>query len=222
MSSADPRELARLGRLLHACRRGLNHDLTNQLVALRGLLQLLDQEEAARLTPAGQDYVRRLLGVGERTQVLARTLRDLTRLVGAPPPSEVVVLPDLVEEVVAALQPPPACVVAWNAPRTFVARPLLKRALELALVLLAELDGQRGGGLEFRSHPGGPFIELAIRVGLLASTSQPAPSGSLPGTWHDRLDCVLLRELAVVWGGDVQWHKDPGGAAVTLTLPALR
>jgi signal transduction histidine kinase len=221
MSSADPRELARLERLLHACRRGLNHDLTNQLVALRGLLQLLEQDEADRLSPSGQDYIRRLLGVGERTQALAHTLRDLSRLAGVAPPAEAVALPELVGEIVAALQPPPECIYAWHAPRTFAPRPLLRQAIASALSLLAELDGQRSAALEFRSHAAGPGIELAIQTSRLAHTSRSA-AVSLSKTWHDRLDCVLLRELAAVWSGEVRWHGDTDGAAVTLTLPAAR
>jgi signal transduction histidine kinase len=227
MSSADAREPARLQRLLNACRHGLHHDLTNQLVALRGLLQLLEQDEAQRLSPAGQDYIRRLLGVGERTQALAHTLRELSRLGGAVGPREMVALPVLIEEVVAELQQPPACVYAWEAPRTFAPRPLLRQAVALALSLLHELDVPRDAALDFRSQPVGPGIELAIGVGLLADTSsRPTPSkhpaGSLASTWHDRLECVLLRELAFAWGGDVRWHRDQGSVGVVLTLPAAQ
>ena len=226
MSSADPRELERLQRLLLACRRGLNHDLTNQLVALRGLLELLAQDEAERLSATGQDYIRRLLGVGERTLALAHTLRDLSRLAGAAPPAEVVALPDIVEEIVGLVEPPPACRCAWEAPQTFGPRLLLHKALVLALSLLAELNGAPLTELEFRSQALGTGIELAVGVGSLADTSRPAPSVrpavSLSGPWQERLECVLLRELAGTWGGEVQWQNGSDGARVILTLPAPR
>jgi hypothetical protein len=223
MSSADSPDLARLERLLYACRRGLNHDLTNQLVALRGLLQLLQHDEAARLSPAGNEYIDRLLAVSQRTQALAHTLRDLSRLGGPPPPSEMVALPALVEEVVAELKPLPPCTYAWAAPRTFAPRPLLRQAVALALTLLTELDAHAGSPLDFRSHLAGPAVELAFGVGSLADTSRPAPSaravGDLPSAWHDRLECALLRELATAWEGAVRWQKRPGGAKVILAVP---
>jgi hypothetical protein len=226
MSSADSPDCARLERLLFACRRGLNHDLTNELVALRGLLQLLQHDEAARLSRAGNEYIDRLLAVSERTQALARTLRDLSRLGGAPPPSEMVALPALVEEAVAELSPPPPCTYAWEAPRTCAPRPLLRQVLTLALKILKDLDGHAGAPLDFHSHLVGPAIELAIGAGSLADTSGPVPSarpaGELPSAWHDRLECVLLRELAMVWDGTVRWQKSPGGAKVTLALPLPR
>jgi hypothetical protein len=143
MATPNPRELARLRRLLAASRRGLNHDLTNQLVALQGLLQLLEQDEADHLGPAGKDYIRRLVSVGRATQALARTLRDLARLGGELPVDEIVALPELVEEAVAALNPTPACIYSWDAPRTYAPRPLLQQAVTQALSLLAEVGEPR-------------------------------------------------------------------------------
>jgi hypothetical protein len=221
MPDPDPRDAARWQRLLVACRKGLNHDLTNQLVAFQGLLQLLAQDEADHLSLAGQDYVRRLLGVAQRTQALARVLRDLSRLGDGPPRSEVLALPELAEEVVAALPAPADCSFLWDAPRAFAPRELVKQALAQALPLAAEAGG--AGGFVIHSRPAGGAIELSIKTSpaagasALAASPDPSPA-DLPATWHDRLECVLLRELADTWYGGVTWHR--GGAGVSLTLPA--
>jgi signal transduction histidine kinase len=220
MSAAESVDTARLLRLLAACRRGLGHDLTNQLVALRGLLLLLDQEEAERLSSAGREYVQRLLGVGARTQDLAHTLRDLAQLGGEEAAaSEVISLPDIVEEAAAELVPQQACVGAWEAPRTFAPRQPVRQAVGQAIRLLAEFNRQCSARLDCGSRPAGPAIELRLKMGFAAGMSHPTTSAAI---WHERLECVLLRELAFVWGGDVRWHFNGGGAEVTLRLPPSR
>ena len=220
MPATESVDTARLLRLLGACRRGLGHDLTNQLVALRGLLLLLDQEEGERLSPAGRDYVQRLLGVGARTQDLAHTLRDLAQLgVEDALACEIVALPDIVKEAVAELVPRPACSGTWDAPRTFAPRQPVRQAVGQAIHLLAEFNKQGTARLDCRSRPAGPAIELALKMGFAAGMSHPTTSAAI---WQERLECVLLRELAYVWGGDVRWHFNGGGAEVTLRLPPSR
>ncbi len=217
MPDSESRDAARRQRLLAACRKGLNHDLTNQLVAFQGLLQLLAHDEADHLSITGQDYVRRLLGVAQRTQSLARLLRDLSRLGDGPPRSELLALPELAEEAVVALAAPPSCSFLWDAPRTYAPRELVKQALAQALLLLAELGA---GGLDFRSRPADGAVELTIETSVAPGPATSPAAADLPATWHDRLDCVLLRELADAWGGRATWQSAGARASVVLTLPA--
>jgi signal transduction histidine kinase len=222
MEPANPGDhVARLQRLLAVCSKGLNHDLSNQLVALHGLLQLLHLEETARLSPAGQDYVRRLLHVAQRTQALARSLRELTRLAGDLPAAEVVALPEVVDAVTAALQPPPVCECDWQAPRVLAPRPLVQQALTTAFQLLAETAGEAVPLWRLCSRPAGSVVELTVETGFPAAPSQPF-AAAIPNGWNERLDGVLLRELASAWGGAADWSLTEGGAAIVLTLPPPR
>ena len=54
-------------RLLRGMQKVCSHDLPNQIVVLQSLLQMLQLEEADRLSPDGRDYVRRLQKVTRRT-----------------------------------------------------------------------------------------------------------------------------------------------------------
>jgi hypothetical protein len=227
MSSATNHNLAQLQRVLEGCRKGLHHDLSNQLVALLGLLQLLHLEEAEHLSPTGLDYVRRLLGVGQRIQTLARTLTELIQQSGQPPPSTLVSLPEVLEEALAECPGLTLCSCSWEAPRVLVPRTLLHQSLALALRLLLE---SRAGGpayLDCRSRPLTAEVELVLEVRSLAETIAPgavavALSGDLPRVWHERVECLLLRELVDRWGGAVQWQKVGDGLRVDFTLPPPR
>ena len=72
-------ESARWQRLLSACRHGLNHDMANQVIALQGLLQLLEEAEAQRLSADGQEFLMRLMERA-RTFKPTRMPGDLARL----------------------------------------------------------------------------------------------------------------------------------------------
>jgi signal transduction histidine kinase len=225
MSDVDP-SLARLQRLLEGCRKGVSHDLANQMVVLLGLLQLLQQDEAQRLSPAGRDYVRRLLGAARRTQDLARTLKDLTGLAGPAPPARPVAIAELVQEVLQEM-PDLSSTFEWQAPRVLAPRPLLIQAVAQAVRLLVETAGRARPELDFRSLPAPAGVELTINVRSLPAAPSPAlpplrPPAQLPGAWHERLECLLLRELAAACGGAVIWRTADAGPSLGLSLPAPR
>jgi signal transduction histidine kinase len=226
MSSND-QDRARLQRLLDACRRSLNHDLPNQLVAMHGLLQLLQLEEADRLSPGGQDYLKRLLAVAQRIQSLARTLKELARLSGDLPAASVVALPELVEEVLAHWPAPLDCTFAWDAPRVLAPRPLLQQALAQALRLLLESRNGVPTHINLVSRPAPAGVELSLQVGSTAppprqATPPASLAAALPGVWHERVECVLIRELIEGWGGVVKWDKDGDQLRVSFTLASPR
>lgn len=72
--------LMRSERLLHGMHKVLSHDLPNQMVALKGLLQLVELEEAKRLSAEGREYLRRLQIAAARAVDLARFLKEMDRL----------------------------------------------------------------------------------------------------------------------------------------------
>jgi hypothetical protein len=223
MPQPDPE---RCQRLLAACRKGLNHDLVNQLIALQGLLQLLQLDETPRLSDVGQDIVRRLLGVGRRTQTLVETLGQLARLGDNVMPAEVLVLAGLAEEAMAAFQPPPAFECHWEAAKILAPRALVLRALTAALRLLAETAGGTPILYRFSSRSMESIVELTAHAVSLGQGPSGAPPGGvtrqLPRNWHERPECVLLRESAGLWGGAVQWQWLEGGVTVLMTFDAPR
>jgi signal transduction histidine kinase len=214
MPSTNDLDSSRPQRLLEACRKGLNHDLPNELVAMHGLLQLLQSEEADRLSAAGRDYLRRLLGVAQRTQALTRTLKELTRLGSDTPGAVVVALPELIEEVLAEWPTPPECTCTWDAPRVVAPPPLLHLAVAQAFRLLLESGQNEPEHIILSSRPAPAAVELSVHV------NSAAPPAYLPAAWHERLECVLIRELVDCCGGKVQWHDDGGHIGVLFTLAA--
>src|SRR5271163_4567236 len=67
-------------RLLRGMHKVCSHDLPNQLVALQSLLQMLQLDEAERLSTDGQEYLRRLQNVAQRTNAIARFLKEMEKL----------------------------------------------------------------------------------------------------------------------------------------------
>jgi hypothetical protein len=73
------RRLERLERLLACFQKALGHEMPNQLVAVGGLLRLLELEEGDRLGPDGRDYLGRLHAAVQKLDLLAAGLADLAR-----------------------------------------------------------------------------------------------------------------------------------------------
>src|SRR5438270_183588 len=66
-------------QLLALFRQAMGHDMPNHLVALQGLVRLLEMDEKDRLSLAGQDYLARLTAIQERVEALVRMLSDICR-----------------------------------------------------------------------------------------------------------------------------------------------
>jgi signal transduction histidine kinase len=223
--SPDPiARLERAERLLGRLRQVLSHDLSNQLVAVRGLLQVLQLEEGPRLTPDGQDYARRAASAAERAQALVNVLKEVTRLgCERPPPAETVSLADLLREVTAeARKLAPAstfeCWLAEDADRAWAPRRLLQQALAHLLRLLPATDGgPRHIGIRSRRRPNG--VELSIAEP--PDTDRPLDQMPPPDVPGERLDWLLVGELAAACGGALSAWSEPGrGSLLTLVVPA--
>ncbi|MBI3821113.1 MAG: hypothetical protein HY289_00360 [Planctomycetes bacterium] len=88
----------RSDQLLRAMHKVFSHDLPNQMVVLQSLLQLLDQDEAARLSGDGREYLRRLLNATRRASDMVRFLKEMGRLNSFTPRSETIALDALARE----------------------------------------------------------------------------------------------------------------------------
>jgi signal transduction histidine kinase len=221
-----PARLERIEHLLGQLRPVIGHDLSNQLVAVRGLLQVLHLEEGTRLSADGQDYLQRASAATERAQALVSALKEVASLASErPPAAESVALADLLGEVVAAArQLAPAsrfeCRLGTDADRVWAVRRLLHQALARLLRLApAGSDAPRRVGI--RSRRVEDRVELTVAEPPEADhPSRPFP-GETPGPGRpgDRLDWLLLGELAAQCGGSLGACLGPGGALFTLTLP---
>jgi signal transduction histidine kinase len=228
---ADPSEhLARAQRVLAHLRNALSHDVSNQLVAVQGLLQLLRMEESDRLSAYGKDYVQRATDAAGRAQGLLATLKELARL-GAEKvaPVEAISLDGLVRDLaveVKAQHPDWAleCRLAPDAVRVRAPGRLLHQALQrlVRAVLGAGSGAARKAGIRSRRVVGG--VELTVAEVPPEGRPGPAPprreSDGPPWT-GDRHDWALVRELVEACGGSVAAWTEPGcRGLVTLVIPA--
>ncbi len=230
---ADAAErLARAERFLDHLRKALSHDVSNQLVAVQGLLQLLQMEEAPRLSPEGQDYVRRAGSAAQRAQALVGTLKELARLGSEHVPArEVISLDGLARELAAevkALHPACSleCRLAHDAVRVAAPGRLLHQALlRLLRSLLPPGGSARRVGIRSRRTPAG--VELTVAESPPEGRSAPAPpprhdaDGEAAAATAERLDWALVQELAAACGGTLGAEPELGrGGHFTLVLPA--
>lgn len=94
----------RSDQLLRAMHKVFSHDLPNQMVVLQSLLQLLEQDESARLSSDGQEYVRRLVGATRKASDMVRFLKEMGRLHAFTPRTEPIALETLARELQGELQ----------------------------------------------------------------------------------------------------------------------
>jgi signal transduction histidine kinase len=143
-------------------RHAFNHDLPNQLVALQGLLQVLELEEGARLTAEGLDYVKRLGATMRRLQAAVVLLKAIGRVATESIPAEEIALPDMAREAAAEVRHLlPGRPVTYHTRLLAAAargpRSLLQRALVelIRTVVLEGGDGELHLLLDSRPVPGG-------------------------------------------------------------------
>jgi hypothetical protein len=234
LPGSGPRALAP-NRLMELLRPTIHHDLPNMLVALQGLLQMLRQEEAGRLSPAGQEYLQRLSAIAQKLQGTVSALRHISKADNSTTPSERIALAELLREVVAAckqLLPRSHLVVHASLAITEVCAPppSLQQALLEAVRLLAS---QAGGGewhcaVTARPRPEGVEITLGTWTApsdetVKAGTPPLSEAGAIDYNFfgpEQRLNLVLVAELARNWGGHLTTWEVPGqGKCLRMTVP---
>jgi hypothetical protein len=226
-SADSPRQLQRAARLLDAVRKALNHDLPNHLVAIQGLLHVLELDEAGRFSPEGHDYLRRIRTATKRAQDMVATLKDLCRLAGEAAAPEPLQLADALEEVRAAInQLFPTHVIEYHfhleAGEVCAARRTFYQALLQMARVLVTSAGPGLLRLDARSRAVPDGVELTLRLSRRAGA--PADAAEPAATEYSlaqRLDVVLARELADCSGTRLIVAPDNGGLVLTLTAPAV-
>jgi hypothetical protein len=216
----------RSDRLLRTMRPVLSHDLPNQLVALQGLLQMLELDEAASLGAPAQETVFRLQRVARRTCEMARFLREVERLGSYQCRLEEVQLARLMREVQGELQQrcpdvALACAFAGDVNTVFADARLLTHAL--VEVLRCLVDNKTGTmALQLTARHLGQDTELR---GELRWPSTPAASAIRPvqsdcPRLNKRLEIVLAQELLAACGGRLtQVQENADCSPFALLLP---
>src|SRR5207253_9653137 len=92
----------RTGRLLACYQKALGHELPNQLVAVQGLLRLLDAEAGHRLDADDRALLQRVIALAQRAHGLVNELAELSRAGREQPPAGGADLAEAAREAAAA------------------------------------------------------------------------------------------------------------------------
>ena len=199
-------------QLLRAMHKVFSHDLPNQMVVLQTLLQLLDQEESARLSDKGREYVGRLLHVTKRSNDMVRFLKEMSQLNARAIRSETITLNALARELqgeLRRLHPARQFEFAWQWMVPAIVgdpRLLVQAVLELfAGFLHPEGETCR---VSASSEQCGEAIELAFHVEETAPTALPPAN---PQTLDQRMEIVLAREWLALSSAGVELTQPQAG-----------
>lgn len=203
----------------------INHDLPNQLIAIQGLLQLLELDESARLSPDGREIVRRLQGTSARVIEMAHLLKMLAKAGDTFEKPGAIVLAELVEEAaVEAKQRFPGLIVEPSLTPDSDQVLAGPRTLLHALVVLLKLAAQAAAGDKPRvlvgaiASAGG--CDLWIGLGKQDDSQESATIWSARAL-DDRLEVLLARELVQACNGELRVADEPArGRLFTIRLPS--
>jgi signal transduction histidine kinase len=222
------RRLARAERILTCFQKSLGHDLPNQLVALQGVLQVLELEEGSRLSAEGRDYLKRLGDISRRLRETITTLRAIGRAAAETGPAEEVSLTELAREAAAEVkQLLPGRAITYHlrfqgtAVKTY-RRPLQRAVVELVRALTQ--DAAEPVHVHLGSRPSSGGVELSVSVGEpgRASRERKLPEDVPPGAYApgspDSLTLALVRELADTWSGELLAEDGSEGSPRFLLL----
>ena len=219
----DPaRRLQRLERRLDIVGKLCRHDLPNQLVVIRGLVSLL-QEESAKLGPEGQEYTSRLSRAAERSLDMMQSLKTLFAIDSLADKPEEIDLDDLAKEWTREIrQLLPQVTMEYHS--SFAVRKVKgpRRSLHKAIVELLRhgLTGQAQAVVEIASRTTAHGVELALAVGQDRIELDPAllDSSGDANALDNRLELQVVRELVESWGGVFRFVDLPGRGAIYLLL----
>ena len=199
---------SRAERLLEAMYPVFSHDLSNQLVIVQSLANLLEIEERQNLSTRAQDYLTRLTGASQRAGRMVQFLKQMVRVSNLKEPTENIQLSYLAREIQAEINQlfPGRSFryeMRWKVPTIRAGR----RAFYQALVELIRsgIDSQTESVLELRvesrRRQSGTEIEVSVSspANCLAPTALRADN-----PMETRLGLLLVRELANTWGGALE------------------
>jgi signal transduction histidine kinase len=220
-SLVDPQEVRRslesAERLLGCFQKALGHELPNQLVAVQGLVYLLQEEEGARLGAEGRATLERLAAVVKRTHLLVRELADVGRSVRRAPAAGAARLHEAVAEVVAEVkQLSPGQRIEYHVADPGVPLPVPEAGLRQVLGCLLRHAAGRATGRPLTVEVGARPTPAGVEIWLAEDGPPFAPAERQqlfePFAGADpRLGLFLASLLVGVWGGTLDAATVPGG-----------
>jgi signal transduction histidine kinase len=209
-------------RLLAAYQQALGHELPNRLVAIQGLVQLLQLEEGEKLGPEGREYLDQLAGLSRRAHELVRALAEVGRTVRAAHSDEPAEIADVAREAGTTVnQLYPQVSIEYHftnpAPSLRVARPalyqvfvhLLRNAAQSAFgdqPLCIDVGGRdTSEGVEFWVADDGPGLSEAERGRLFEPFAVGAQDAGGTG-----LGMFMVSQLVKAWGGRLDVESTVG------------
>ena len=209
-------------RLLAAYQQALGHELPNRLVAIQGLVQMLQLEEADKLGAEGREYLDQLAGLSRRAHEFVRALAEVGQTVRAALSAEPAEIADVAREAgttVNQLYPHVSIEYHFSnpAPRLRVARPalyqvfvhLLRNAAQGAFGDQPLCIGVGGGntpeGVEFWVTDGGPGLTETERGRLFDPFAARAKDAGGTG-----LGMFLVSQIVDAWSGKLDVESTVG------------
>jgi signal transduction histidine kinase len=223
------RELLGAEQLLACFRQAMGHDMPNHLVAIRGLVRLLEMEEKDRLAPVSREYLQRIATVIQRVEMLVRTLAEICKVGRRDRHAESVSLADVAQEAAAEIsQLFPGRVIEYDWPESPFVLTVLRPDLCQVLVQLMR------NAVQATPEPAPVQIEIGAREAqrefLVADKGRGLPpelqarlqdflSGRLAKNPGNGLGLVLVRRIIDTWGGKIRIESGQGrGTTFTITL----
>jgi signal transduction histidine kinase len=201
------------------------HDLPNQLVVIRGLVNLI-LEESSKLGSEGREYVRRLSGAADRALEMMQALKTLSAGDAEPENFEEIDGGQLVQELAAEIKKLyPKTEIDYHFSITIPKIQGPPRTLRQAL------EGLLRSGLA--AHPARAVVEVAtqttnqgveIVVGIAAKErillDRTVLAAAEIKSAENRFDLLIVRGLVESWGGALRYVEMPGrGAAYVILIP---
>jgi light-regulated signal transduction histidine kinase (bacteriophytochrome) len=222
---SDPvRRLQRLERRLEIFGKICRHDLPNQLVAIRGLVNLL-LEESTNFSVEGREYTSRLLGAAERALDMMQAIKTLLAVDTLADKIEEIDLHDLAQELAREIKQlfPKARIeyhFSIKIPKVLGARRTLHKAM--GELLRHGLAGQAKSVVEISAQAKENAVEIALAMGPDRIPLDPPLLASRGNTktLENRLELQVVRELMESGGGSFRFLEIPGkGMIYFLGIP---
>jgi signal transduction histidine kinase len=228
----DPvRQAAGQERWVACVRTALNHELPNQLVAVQGLIRLLELEAQDQLSPEGREYLQRLAAAARRAHELVRTLAEIGQIDKREESREPVPLDEAAREAAMTLKKLfPEVVFEYHFPDPVPAPTLSRSALIQVLVQLLRNAAQSAQqGQRVRVQVGGRATSSGMELwvaddgrGLSAEERQrlfePFTRGPSQ-TAGQGLGLFWVRQQVEQWGGSIEVQSRPGeGSVFTISI----
>jgi two-component system sensor histidine kinase KdpD len=227
------RRLESAERLLACFGKAVGHELPSRLVAIQGLLRILETDLGDGFAPETREYLQRLSAVTTRAQTLVADLAELSRVGRDPQPPEPVNLAEVGLEAAAIVKQlfpgqPLEYHIAEGSPNLIVPFCALRQVLVQLLrhaVRTAAPDRRLRVEIGARARAGGVELRVADNgQGLPAECQGDAfvPFARAAGETDSGLGLFLVRHIVDGWGGTIGFHSEPGrGSTFTLFVRDL-